>query len=76
MFPDFPYRPEHTRAVFTCVGPVHGAIQKTWEIIYREWLPTADCERIPDYDTENDLPGDLGAQDSVSKICIPVKRLK
>ena len=68
--------PEHTWAVFTCVGPVPGAIQKMWEKIYREWLPTADYELIPDYDIENYLPGDPSAQDYVSEICIPVKSAK
>ena len=68
--------PEYTWAVFTCVGPVPGAIQKMWERIYQEWLPTAEYELIPDYDIENYLPGDPGARDYVSEICIPVKSAK
>ena len=68
--------PEYIWAVFTCRGPVPGAIQKMWERIYREWLPTAEYELIPDYELENYLPGDPGAQDYVSEICIPVKRVK
>ena len=68
--------PEYTWAVFTCVGPVPDAIQKMWERIYKEWLPTAEYELIPDYDIENYLPGDPSAQDYVSEICIPVKSVK
>jgi AraC family transcriptional regulator len=47
-------------------------IQNMWEKFYQEWLPTADDEMIPDYDIENDLPGDPSAPDYVSEICIPV----
>ncbi len=68
--------PEYTWAVFTCVGSVPDAIQKMWERIYKEWLPTAEYELIPDYDIENYLPGDPSAQDYVSEICIPVKNVK
>ena len=66
--------PAYTWAVFKCVGPVPGAIQAMWERIYREWLPAADYEMIPDYDIENYLPGDPGARDYVSEICIPVRK--
>ena len=66
--------PAYTWAVFTCVGPMPGAIQQTWEKIYKEWLPTAEYELIPDYDIENYLPGDPSARDYVSEICIPVRR--
>ena len=68
--------PEYTWAVFTCVGPTPDAIQSMWERIYKEWLPTAEYELIPDYDIENYLPGDPSAQDYVSEICIPVKSMK
>lgn len=68
--------PAYTWAVFTCRGPVPGAIQKMWESIYKEWLPASDYELIPDYDIENYLPGDAGARDYVSEICIPVKPAK
>ena len=66
--------PEYTWAVFTCVGPVPEAIQEMWERIYREWLPTADYELIPDYDIENYLPGDPASRNYVSEICIPVRK--
>jgi AraC family transcriptional regulator len=61
-------------AVFKCVGPTPKAIQAMWERIYREWLPAADYEMIPDWDIENYLPGDPGAPDYVSEICIPVRK--
>ena len=38
--------PEYTWAVFKCVGPSPDAIQKMWEKIYREWLPTTNYEII------------------------------
>ena len=66
--------PEYTWAVFTCVGPAPEAVQETWETIYREWLPAADYELIPDYEIENYLPGDPASQDYVSEICIPVRK--
>ena len=64
--------PAYTWAVFTCVGPSPKAIQETWDRIYREWLPGADCELIPDYDIENYLPGEPSSPDYVSEICIPI----
>ena len=66
--------PEYEWAVFTCRGPVPEAIQAMWERVYKEWLPAADYELIPDYDIENYLPGDPSAKDYISEICIPVKR--
>ena len=66
--------PENTWAVFKCVGPMPKAIQETWEKIYREWLPVADYELVPDYDIENYLPGDPASRNYVSEVCIPVKR--
>ena len=66
--------PEHTWAVFKCVGPMPNAIQDMWGKIYREWLPVADYELIPDYDIENYLPGDPSSKNYVSEICFPIKR--
>lgn len=65
--------PAYTWAIFKCVGPTPDAIQKTWEVIYREWLPGAEYDLIPDYDIENYLPGDNTSPDYVSEIWIPVK---
>ena len=66
--------PEYTWAVFKCVGPVPKAIQEMWDKIYREWLPVADYELIPDYDIENYLPGNTSSPNYVSEICIPVRK--
>ena len=66
--------PEYTWAVFTCVGPTPKAVQEMWDKIYREWLPVADYELIPDYEIENYLPGNPASRDYVSEICIPVKK--
>ncbi len=64
--------PAYTWAIFKCVGPTPDAIHKTWEAIYREWLPGSDYELIPDYEIENYLPGDNRSSDYVSEIWIPV----
>ena len=65
--------PENTWAVFKCVGPTPKAVQEMWDKIYREWLPVADYELIPDYEIENYLPGNPASPDYVSEICIPVR---
>lgn len=65
--------PEYSWVVFRCVGPSPDAIQEMWDKIYKEWLPVAEYELIPDYYIENYLPGDPTAPDYVSEICIPVK---
>lgn len=65
--------PAYTWAIFKCVGPTPDAIQKMWDNIYREWLPGADYELIPDYDIENYLPGDNTSGDYVSEIWLPVR---
>lgn len=64
--------PAYTWAIFKCVGPTPEAIQKTWEDIYREWLPGSSYQLIPDYDIENYLPGDNTSYDYVSEIWIPI----
>ena len=66
--------PEYTWAVFKCVGPMPKAIQDMWDKIYKEWLPVADYELIPDVDIENYLPGDPSSREYVSEICIPVRK--
>ena len=66
--------PENTWAVFKCVGPTPKAVQEMWERIYREWLPVADYELVPDYEIENYLPGNPASRNYVTEICFPVKR--
>ncbi len=66
--------PENTWAVFKCVGPTPKAVQEMWERIYREWLPVADYELVPDCEIENYLPGNPASRNYVTEICFPVKR--
>lgn len=66
--------PAGTWAVFTCVGPMPGAIQDVWKKIYSEWLPQAEYERIETYDFELYTRGDNQRGDYVSEIWIPVKK--
>ena len=66
--------PAYTWVFFKCVGPAGDAISAGWDKIYKEWLPSADYERILDYDIENYLPGDSSAPDYVCEICLPVKK--
>lgn len=68
--------PAYTWVIFKCVGAMPEAIQNMWERIYREWLPGANYELIPDYDIENYLPGDNTEADYVSEIWLPVKERK
>lgn len=65
--------PSYTWAVFKCVGPMPGAIQDMWDVIYKEWLPNTEYEVIQDYDIENYLPGDNTSADYISEIWFPVK---
>lgn len=65
--------PEYTWVIFKCTGPMPDAIQKMWDVIYKEWLPSTEYEIIQDYEIENYLPGDNTSADYVSEIWIPVK---
>jgi AraC family transcriptional regulator len=49
------------------------SIQDMWERIYREWLPVANYELIPDYDIELYHAGDTNSSNYVSEIWIPIK---
>ncbi len=66
--------PEHSWAVFRCVGSSSEAIQAMWDKIYNEWLPITEYELIPEYYIENYLPGNSTAQDYVCEICIPINK--
>lgn len=65
--------PAHTWAIFQCVGAMPDAVQTVWRYIYREWLPGADYELIPDYSIENYPPGDNTSDRYVSEIWLPVR---
>lgn len=66
--------PEHTWAVFKCIGPMPNSIQDMWKRVYSEWLPQAEYEMLPDYDIEVYSSGDNSSKDYVSEIWMPVKR--
>ena len=68
------YGDENTRGFYLRDGGYYLAISDMWDRIYKEWLPTADYERIPDYDIENYLPGDTDSPDYVCEICLPVRK--
>lgn len=66
--------PEHTWAIFKCMGPMPDTIQNIWKRIYSEWLPQSEYELIPDYDIEFYTEGNNKSMDYVSEIWIPVKK--
>ncbi len=66
--------PANTWVIFKSKGQNPDAIQRTWERIYSEWMPSTKHEVIQDYCIENYLPGDSSSTDYVSEIWLPVKR--
>lgn len=64
--------PSNTWVIFKSVGPMPDAIQKMWDRIYREWLPSTKYELIPEYCIENYLPGDNHSDNYISEIWLPV----
>lgn len=66
--------PAHTWAIFTCTGPLPGAMQTVNTQIFAEWLPQNGRWTLDESLTvENYLPGDLSAPDYKSEIWLPVK---
>lgn len=64
----------HTWAVFTCTGPLPGAMQTVNTQIFATWLPTnGQWELDESLTVENYLPGDMSAPDYKSEIWLPVK---
>lgn len=61
-----------TWAVFTSVGPMPRAIQKVWERIFQEWLPSTGFEHADGPELELYLPGDPSAQDYKCEVWIPI----
>lgn len=64
--------PEADWAVFDCVGPVPGAIQKGWQYLTQEWIRKypfkhADCPEFEWYSS-----GNAYAQNYLSQIWIPI----
>ncbi len=64
----------HTWAVFTCTGPLPGAMQTVNTQIFATWLPESEQWELEESLTvENYLPGDMSAPDYKSEIWLPVK---
>ncbi len=65
--------PAYTWIIFKCVGKTPESVQRTWDRIYSEWMPTSKYEVINDYCLENYLPGDSNSDDYVCEIWLPIK---
>lgn len=64
--------PEATWAIFECIGPMPGAIQKGWRFLTEEWVikypfDHADCPELEWYSEGNSF-----AEDYKSEIWIPI----
>lgn len=66
--------PAYTWVIFKSQGQNPDAIQRTWERIYSEWMPSTKYEVIPDYCIENYLPGDSSSKEYISEIWLPIKK--
>jgi AraC family transcriptional regulator len=66
--------PATTWAIFTCRGPVPGAIQTMWPRIMGEWLPGSGYVRAEAPDLEVYPEEDMSRPDSRSEIWLPVRR--
>lgn len=66
--------PEHTWAIFRCVGAMPRAIQKLWKRIYTEYFPTSDYRPVNGVDMEAYYEGNMDDERYVSEIWIPVER--
>ncbi len=64
--------PSCTWAIFQCVGPLPGAMQKVWQSIFSEWFPATKYEHANAPELEVYLQGDPNAEDYRCEIWIPV----
>lgn len=64
--------PASTWAVFTCVGPMPGAIQSLIHRIYQEWFPATGYEHAGTPEFELYPPGDSSSEDYQCEMWIPV----
>lgn len=64
--------PASTWAIFTCVGPVPGALQTMFRRIFQEWFPATGYEHSGAPELEVYPPGDTGSEDYRSEIWIPI----
>ncbi|WP_195573866.1 AraC family transcriptional regulator [Paenibacillus sp. 1001270B_150601_E10] len=66
--------PAATWAIFTSVGPMPDAVQKTWQRVFQEWLPATGYEHTGGPELEVYLPGDPAAADYRCEVWIPVMK--
>ena len=67
--------PEGLWALFKCVGPLPGSMQSVNTKIWSEWLPSLkEYELAGNYSLEFYLPPAKNPADTVSYICIPLKK--
>jgi len=64
--------PKSTWAVFDCVGPMPGAMHKTWDRIFTEYMPSEIYEHAGTPDLEVYYEGDVSAEDYHSEVWIPI----
>ncbi|WP_236354748.1 AraC family transcriptional regulator [Konateibacter massiliensis] len=66
--------PAYSWAIFTCLGPMPGALQTVNTRIFSEWLPNnREYEIAADISIEMYTDGDNSAADYLSEIWVPVK---
>ncbi len=66
--------PAATWAMFTCVGPMPGAVQELQKRIITEWLPTSGYEYADAPDIEVYPEGDTASADYTCEVWLPVTR--
>lgn len=59
-------------AVFECIGPMPKSIQKVWNDIFQNFLPTSGYEHAPMADFELYTYGDVKSPDYKSEVWIPI----
>jgi len=64
--------PAATWAVFPTVGPMPGAIQKTWQRIFQEWFPSTGYEHAGGVEIEVYPEGDTNAEDYRCEVWVPI----
>lgn len=64
--------PASTWAIFECVGPMPEAIQKVWERIFSDWIPSTGYEIANSPQVEYYHPGSPWDKDYLSEIWIPI----
>jgi AraC family transcriptional regulator len=65
--------PAGRHAVFTHIGPYH-TLYRTWQVIYREWLPTSGELRrqVPAMELSLNSPDDVPAEELHTEIWVPL----